>query len=53
MEVQAIVDSDLESSIVWEYEPEYVRNNPFIQSLSTGSFTPEEVGDLFRKAMKL
>lgn len=52
-EVQTIADSDPEASIVWEYEPEYVRNSPFIQSLSAENFTPEEVDDLFREAMKL
>lgn len=52
-EVQALADSDPEASIVWEYEPEYVRNSPFIESLGVGALTPEEIDDLFREAMKL
>ena len=52
-QVQAIVDSDPEASIVWEYEPVYKRNDPFVEALGVDAFTPEQVDDLFREAMKL
>jgi hypothetical protein len=52
--VQAIADSDPEASIVFEYEPEFSRNDPFITSLGGPSgFTPEQIDDLFRAAMAL
>jgi hypothetical protein len=52
--VQAIADSDPEASIVFEYETEYSRNDPFITSLGgPNGFTPEQIDDLFRAAMVL
>ena len=52
-QVQAIADSDPEASIVWEYEPVYKRNDPFVEALGVDAFTPEQIDDLFREAMKL
>ena len=52
-QVQAITDSDSEASIVWEYEPIYKRNDPFVEALGVEAFTPEQIDDLFREAMKL
>ena len=52
-QVQAIADSDPEASIVWEYEAIYKRNDPFIEALGVEAFTPEQIDDLFREAMKL
>lgn len=52
-DVQALADSDPEASIVWEYEPEFVRNSPFILNLGEGLFTFEQIDDLFREAMQL
>ena len=52
--VRAIADSDSEASIVFEYEPEFSRNDPFITSLGgPNGFTPEQIDDLFRAAMAL
>jgi hypothetical protein len=51
--VQAVADSDPRASIVWEYEPEYSRNDPFVNALGVELFTPEEIDDLFRAAMQL
>ena len=52
-QVQAIADSDPEASIVWEYEPVYKRNDPFVEALGVKAFTPQQIDDLFREAMKL
>ena len=52
-QVQAIADSDPEASIVWEYETVYKRNDPFVEALGVEAFTPEQIDDLFREAMKL
>lgn len=51
--VQAIADSDPEASIVWEYEPEFVRTSPFISALAAGMFTDAQIDDLFRAAMQI
>jgi hypothetical protein len=50
--VQAIADSDPEASIVWEYATVIYRTSPFIEALSEGHFSPEQIDDLFRAAMK-
>jgi hypothetical protein len=52
-DVQAVADSDPRASIVWEYEPFYTRNDPFVNALGVELFTPEEIDDLFRAAMQL
>ena len=52
-DVQAVADSDPRASIVWEYEPFYSRNDPFVNALGVELFTPEEIDDLFRAAMQL
>ena len=50
-QVQALVDADPEAAIVWEYATAVVRQSPFIDALGGGSFTPEQIDDLFRAAM--
>jgi hypothetical protein len=50
--VQAIADSDPEASIVWEYATIIMRNSPFIDALAGEQFTPEQIDDLFIKAVK-
>jgi hypothetical protein len=52
-DVQAVADSDPRAGIVWEYEPFYSRNDPFVNALGVELFTPEEIDDLFRAAMTL
>jgi hypothetical protein len=51
-QVQAIADSDPEASIVWEYATQIVRNSPLIAALGA-DFTPEEIDDIFRAAMRV
>ena len=52
-QVQAIADSDAEASIVWEYATQIMRNDPFIDVLGVDAFTPDQIDDIFREAMKL
>jgi hypothetical protein len=51
-QVQAIADGDPEASIVWEYATQIVRNSPLIEALGA-DFTPEEIDDIFRAAMRV
>ena len=52
-QVQALVDADPEAAIVWEYATAIVKQSPFIDALGGGSFTPEQIDDLFRAAMEI
>jgi len=52
-QVQELVDADPEAAIVWEYATAIVRQSPFIDALGGGSFTPEQIDDLFRAAMEI
>ena len=50
-QVQGIVDGDAEASIVWEYATVIVRMSPLIAALADGSFTDEQIDDIFTEAM--
>ena len=52
-QVQAIVDASPEASIVWEYATQIDRKSPLIDALGgANGFSPEQIDDLFRKAME-
>lgn len=50
-QVQIIADGDAEASIVWEYATVIVRMSPLIAALTGGSFTDEQIDDIFTEAM--
>lgn len=52
-QVQAIVDSNPEAKIVWEYATSIRRVSPFISSMKGGMFTDDVIDNLFRTAMQV
>lgn len=52
-QVQAIVDSNQEAKVVWEYATSIRRVSPFISSMKGGMFTDDVIDDLFRTAMQV